>query len=237
MGLRTVLGLRRPREKNRSLSESQVSRPRLQPLASLPDPQSWFVGKEFTSDWLTHKIVPWFSALEPMVDQPVKVLDVGSFEGRSAVAFLSYLPHSHVTCIDTFCLEEVDVSTDEGSVVEQRFDRNLSSYAGRVTKIKDRAANAVDRLRVDGATFDVIYLDAGKGRDWIFALTALSWPLLRTNGILIWDDLKWGRNKPSKERPGEAIRLYCSAFANCLDIMHDDWQMIARKTRDWPSMA
>jgi hypothetical protein len=32
----------------------------------------------------------------------VKILDIGSFEGRSAVFFLKYLPGSTIVCIDTF---------------------------------------------------------------------------------------------------------------------------------------
>jgi hypothetical protein len=222
-----VLGLKRPHAKR--------NRRYLASVTEAPDPELWFADKEFTSDWLSNKLWPWFSALHHLRGRPVKVLDVGSYEGRSAIAFLSYLPQSHVTCIDTFGLEDVTARHDHGGTVECRFDRNVSCYGERVTKIRDRAANALDLLRVSQSMFDVIYLDAGKGRDWYFALTALAWPLLRNDGILIWDDLKWGYDKPSKDRPGDAIRLYHAAYSSCLDILHEDRQLIARKTQDWPN--
>lgn len=208
--------------------------PRLKPAKVIPNTEEWFNDKEFTTDWLSPKLGPWFSVLEPLRNKPVDVLDVGSYEGRSAIAFLSYLPLSRVTCVDTFDLPGIGTHIDDTNAVESRFDRNVAAYGQRLTKIKDRAANALDRLGVKKAKYDVIYLDAGKGRDWLFTLSALAWPLLRTGGILIWDDLRWGRDKPGHLRPGEGIRLFCATFSDCLDILHEDRQMIARKTADWP---
>jgi predicted O-methyltransferase YrrM len=120
-------------------------------------------------------------------------------------------------------------------VVEQRFDRNLAQFGDRVTKIKGGAAPVLDRMRAGGNTFDIIYLDAGKRRDWVFALSALAWPLLRVGGVLIWDDLRWGRGKPDDERPESAIQLFRSAFSSCLEILHEDRQMIVRKKAEWPA--
>src|SRR5690606_32234229 len=113
------------------------------------------------------------------------------------------------------------------------FDANLSSFGDRMTKIKGAAAAALDQMRTKGKSFDVVYLDAGKQRDGVFGLSALAWPLLRVGGILIWDDLKWGAGKSDKDRPESAIRLFCSSFSNAIDILHDDRQMIVRKSADW----
>lgn len=210
-------------------------RPRLAPLAVLPDYSAWFEGKEFSTDWLSSKIVPWFTALEAWRDAPAEVLEVGSYEGRSAIVFLSYLPAARLTCVDTFRLEDVTAGTDLGQVVEQRFDANLHPFGDRVTKVKGAAAGALDQMRTKGKSYDVIYLDAGKQRDGVFGLSALAWPLLRVGGILIWDDLKWGAGKKAdSDRPESAIRLFCSAFSDAIEILHDDRQMIVRKSTDWP---
>jgi hypothetical protein len=244
MGLRTALGLKKPRKdmaKTVSMKPAWADElaiehkavPQLAPVAPPAEFESWFAGKEFSHDWLSSKVAPWFAILEPWCDAPVKVLEVGSYEGRSAIAFLRYLPKSHITCVDTFALEDVTLKSD-GSVIEQRFDRNLMPFGERVKKIKGTAATALDRMRAGGEIYDIVYLDAGKKRDWVFALSALAWPLLRVGGILMWDDLRWGRDKPDEERPESAIRLFCSAFSSCLEVMHDDRQMIVRKTAAWP---
>ena len=187
----------------------------------------WFENKEFTTDWLTHKLPRWFPALAPFRDQAVQVLDVGSFEGRSSIAFLEYLPASRVTTIDMFVDAEI----------EGRFDRNLAPYADRTCKVKGRAAQVLDDLHAKGEEFDVIYLDAGKRRDEVFAHSALAWPLLKVGGVLIWDDLLWERERPAAERPEYGIRHFCVAFADSLTILHDGSQMIVTKTRNWPKTA
>jgi predicted O-methyltransferase YrrM len=192
---------------------------------------AWFAGKELTTDWLKSSIDRWFSTLAHLRDKPADILEVGSYEGRSAIAFLSYLPLSRVTCVDTF------YPNDENRVIEGRFDRNMAPFGDRVVKIKDHAANALDLLRIQKASFDVIYLDAGKKRDWVFALSTLAWPLLRTGGIMIWDDLRWGVRDgvPSPDRPGDAIKLFRDCFLPSLEVIHEQKQLIVRKTSDWPA--
>src|SRR5690606_5791855 len=108
--------------------------------------RSWFEGKRFTSDWLTPKLQPWLTNLAAIRDNPAQVLDVGSYEGRSCVTFLSLLPKCTVIAIDTFASDDVTLKSDEPSEVEDRFDYNIAPFAGRVRKLKDRAANALDTL-------------------------------------------------------------------------------------------
>jgi predicted O-methyltransferase YrrM len=195
--------------------------------ASSADVSAWFAGKDFTTDWVSKKMGNWLPVLAHLRDRQADVLEVGTYEGRSAIAFLSFLPQAKVTCIDTF-----QIRNNPG--LEERFDRNVAEFGERVVKIKDRAANALDKLRREGASYDAIYLDAGKGRDWVFALSALAWPLLRVDGVLIWDDLAWGKDRPGAERPAEGIRLFRMAFAKCLDVLYEGEQLITRKIAAWP---
>lgn len=198
------------------------------------DTQIWFQGKRFTSDWLSDKLGPWLINLAHLKNTPAQVLDVGSYEGRSCVAFLSLLPRSTVTAIDTFQSDEVTIKAEQPSEIEARFDYNVAPFLGQVTKIKDRAANALDLLQQEEREFDVIYLDAAKSRSGAFAHSILAWPLLKEGGVLIWDDLKWGGNLPSRERPGDAIHLFCEIFKGNIKVLHRDRQMIIRKLSDWP---
>jgi predicted O-methyltransferase YrrM len=154
----------------------------------------------------------------------VSVLEVGAFEGRSAVAFLEYLPHASVTTIDTF----------PDPPVEARFDANVASYGERLTKVKGRALGALERLKAKNVEFDVVYLDAAKRRSDAFAHSAAAWPLLAIGGILIWDDLAWHPEDPPANRPEPGIRLFCDAFGDCMEIIHEGWQMIVRKRAEWP---
>ncbi len=147
-----VLGLKKPRP----------------PLP--PEVRQWYIGKELTTDWLTPWLRFWFPALQYLRDTEARVLEIGSFEGRSAIAFLEMLPKCHVTTVDIF----------DKPAVEERCRKNLASYGDRVEIIKMSAAGALESL--SDRRFDVIYLDAAKTEHGAFAHSALSWPLLSAWG-------------------------------------------------------
>lgn len=221
------------------LSEARArwrGQPRLHFEGPRPDVAAWFEGKSFTTDWLGSKLDPWLAALASFREMPVQVLELGAFEGRSAIAFLEYLPLSHVSSVDRFVFVTKHADGSDGLTVEDRFDANLKSYGPRITKIKGSVLSVLDDLTRSRARFDVIYIDAGKQRDSVFANTAAAWPLLKVDGIIIWDDLDWGSKLPSANRPGDAISLFARSFAPCLDILHQRSQLIARKTSDWPGI-
>ena len=194
----------------------------------------WFEGKEFTKDWTSNKLDLWLPILAPRREQPCSILEVGSYEGRSAVAFLEALPLSSITCIDIF----------KESEIEARFDRNLASYGSRVTKHKASAVPMMERLLKKGRSYDLIYLDAAKDRAGAFVVSALGWALLKVGGILIWDDLAWRPRRDQAKRPEMGSRLFMSIFAGCMELLHDDpahrtrWpgQCVARKIGEWPSV-
>lgn len=198
------------------------------------DTTSWFEGKQFTSDWLSSKLGPWIRELAHLRDAPAQVLDVGSYEGRSCVAFLCLMSQSTVTAIDTFCSDEVALQAEQPNEVESRFDANLESFGGRASKIKGRVASILDQLQLEQREFDVIYLDAAKARSSALVHSVMAWPLLKKGGILIWDDLKWGGSLPSSDRPSDAIFLFCDAFRDSIEVRHCGRQMIVRKLSDWP---
>ena len=71
-------------------------------LASEADIAGWYDGKDFSCDWTTNRIPLWLDVLEDYRDRPVRVLEIGSWEGRSALFFLNYLRQCHLVCVDTF---------------------------------------------------------------------------------------------------------------------------------------
>jgi Methyltransferase domain len=185
---------------------------------------------EFTADWFTRNIPHWKPILQPLRSQTVSILEIGSYEGRSAVFLLEFLPHSRITCVDPFV-----ASRDGTSGYEARFDANMAPFGDRVRKIKGWSGSVLDSLKRTGERFDVIYIDGDHSRHGTFSNSVSAWPLLNTGGVLIWDDYLWHRNKlPSEDRPEHAIDLFLSVFEPCLTELHRGYQIIARKSGDWP---
>jgi hypothetical protein len=203
-------------------------------------PPAWLHGREFSRDWALVHFPIWDRVLGARIPGIRDVLEIGSWEGMSALYFLNAFPDCRITCIDTFGggVEHVDPTSPfyspDISAIESRFDVNVASFGNRVRKIKSRSVPALDALAEENRTFDLVYVDGSHRRDDVFGDTALSWRLLNIGGILIWDDWGWRREAPSSDKPEHAIALFRRAFAPCLSILHDEYQLIACKEADWP---
>jgi predicted O-methyltransferase YrrM len=196
---------------------------------------AWFRDKQFTVDWTSMHIAGWEAALSSLRDSDLRVLEVGSWEGRSAVFWLEYFRRSHVTCVDTFA-GSVYVPSSEG--VEARFDANMSGYGGRVRKIKNRSAIALATLADSGATFDLIYIDGSHVRNDVLVDSLLCWSMLSDGGHIIWDDYYFGMDdRPLSARAQQAIDVFIDMHRNDLSIVDIDAQVIARRmTNDRPNL-
>ena len=192
--------------------------------------EDWYAGKVFSSDWSSHNFANWSTHLARFKDGPADVLEIGSWEGRSAIFFLNLLPQCRLTCIDPFTGSVEHRGNEAVSSIEARFDANLAAFGGRVEKIKDRSFPALDRLAGQARTFDVIYVDGSHERDDVLADSVLSWKLLRDGGTLIWDDYLWGvPDLPARARPQGAIDAFLVLHAGEYQLIHKGAQLIVEK--------
>ncbi|WP_395448164.1 glycosyltransferase [Aminobacter sp. UC22_36] len=197
---------------------------------------NYFDGKAFSWDWTSRHIPVWEQHLRDRSDEPVKVLEIGSFEGRSAVFFLQFLPNCHLTCIDTFegSIEHKTVGarhhTDMADV-EARFDANTRPFAHRLEKLKAFSIDALSELQRAARRFDIVYVDGDHHAAAAFADAQQSWDLLVSGGIMILDDYQWQPTKPATERPKAGIDAFLLARAGEYEFLHQDYQVIIRKTR------
>ena len=124
---------------------------------------AWYAGKDFTTDWTSQSFPVWSELLAARRGDAVRILEIGSWEGRSALLFLNYLPHSRITCVDTFAgsVEHHAVMglAHAASACEQRFDRNTVEFRDRVEKIKALSSHALGRFAIERRRFDIVYLD------------------------------------------------------------------------------
>lgn len=193
----------------------------------------WYAGKEFSSDWTSWHFPVWTNVLAHLREQPCDVLEIGSWEGRSAIFFLEFLPRSRVTCVDTFGGgTENHASPSESCqipLIEQRFDANLRSYGPRAEKIKATSVEALTGLARSDAAFDLIYVDGSHLRDDVMVDSLLAWPLLRPGGVLIWDDYAGGQDKPAAERVMPAVEVFLAWHFGEYVELHRGYQVVVQK--------
>jgi hypothetical protein len=196
--------------------------------------RAWFRGKEFTSDWTSGNFSLWRRVLSPLRDQSLRILEIGSWEGRSAIFFLNFFERSTMTCIDTFAgtTEEKEVYDSLAAIlpgVEDRFDRNLAAFGHRVEKIKSRSHPALEALKAERKRFDLAYIDGGHRRDEVTADSVGVWELLSPGSIIIWDDYRWGRDLPPEERPQPAIDAFLQAHEGSYRLLAKGYQVMIER--------
>ena len=189
----------------------------------------WFWGKDFSTNWAMGHIPTWRRVLAPWRNVPIRILEIGSWEGRSAVFFLNFLKRSHITCVDTFGggHDTVDNElTPEVPKIEARFDRNLAPFRGRFEKIRQPSGDALPLLATAGRKFDLAYIDGSHTYADVLLDSQLTWPMVVTGGVVIWDDYDWALQP---DRPGPAIDEFLAGKEGQYRLLSKSGQMIVEK--------
>lgn len=194
----------------------------------------WFKDKTFTTDWTTHHFATWESLLLDRRDRVTDVLEIGAWEGRSAIFWLNYFPESHLTCVDTFMgsSEHQTAFADELGTIEQRFDANVAEFGSRIEKMKARSQEALALLGVMGRRFDFVYLDGSHSAVDVYADACLAWPMVRTGGALLFDDYTWVDLPEEMDRPKLGIDRFLSTVAGSSREVHRGLQVMIEKAID-----
>ena len=205
------------------LVETAASSPRAQPVQEGQPSKQY----RFTYDWFTQHIPVWREVLAPYQGRPnVHYLEVGVFEGRSAIWMLENVlthPSSTLTGIDIFPGDHMNWYLA---------NLQFSGHADKATTIKGRSQIELRRLQPD--SYNIIYIDGGHSADMVLADAVLSWDLLKTGGVLIFDDYGWPRKYPDELKPAVAIDAFITAYRNYLDVLHYSYQVILRKQQGPP---
>lgn len=196
--------------------------------AVIDDKDAYKKSYDFSTNWYTYNIPIWEKALEPYRGKPgVKYLEVGLFEGRSAIWMLEQIltdPTSHATGIDPFL----------GSYKDKYFANIEKSGASKqMTTITGFSQDELRKLPLN--TYDVIYIDGSHAKDDVLEDAVLSVKLLKEGGLMILDDYQWvgGINGASIDAPDDFTKTAIDSFIRCFDkqfeVIHNGYQIILKK--------
>jgi predicted O-methyltransferase YrrM len=182
----------------------------------------------FSQDGTTPNAERWRSVLSHLAGRPgIRALEVGTYEGRSAIWFLENIltdSSSSITCVDLF-----------DGPYEATFDSNVAAFGGRVKKI--RAPSQLGLRNLEAWSYDFAYIDGSHTAKDVLVDTILAWDLVKPGGIIIFDDYGWAGL--TEKLTGEAFtpRIAIDAFLHVLEpyieIVHKDYQVIVRKRTEF----
>ena len=193
----------------------------------------WETDKSFSTDWAGNHFFLWAELLHPLREKPVRILEIGSWEGRSALFFLNYLPLSGIVCIDTFGGNvEHHLDTHFQQLVpktEAQFDFNLAAFADRVEKIKGSSTTVLPTLGISGRRFDLAYVDGSHMAADVYSDAVLTWPMMEPGGLVIFDDYEWDLMGDDRQRPRLGIDAFLAAFKGQYRELHRAYQLVIAK--------
>ncbi|TXH11575.1 MAG: class I SAM-dependent methyltransferase [Hyphomicrobiaceae bacterium] len=176
----------------------------------------------FTSDWFTTHIPRWEKHLLHLAGRPIHCLEIGTYEGRSACWIAQNLlthPESSLLCLDPL----------PWSAIVDRWHENLRQVkcAGEVRLTR---ASSLEVLPGHKYAYDFIYVDGDHHGSSVIRDGINAWKLLRSGGIMIFDDYLWSDPKyQAHELPGPAIDYFLSLYQGKFTLLFSGWQIGIRK--------
>ncbi len=174
----------------------------------------------FSHDWFSRNLPQFERSLAHLKGTPCRLLEVGSYEGRSTTWLIDNIATHRSATIDAVDLEE-----------HPRLRANIIStgHAGKVRFHLGRPSSVVLREMPFDA-FDFAYID---GCHWTIETledAVLAFPLVKAGEIIGFDDYKWDDPKMNQEgRPKEAIDAFLRVYADKIELLHRRYQVWVRK--------
>lgn len=197
---------------------------------------------KFTKDWFNWAPEVWQQLIPHLPERTEtgrNFLEIGSFEGRSAVWIAENMMQEGdtLTCIDTWEGGEEHSEEDMDSVY-RRFTHNMQLLQTKQplglsvrmgTSTQELAFWLVNDLK-DSLHFDFIYIDGSHVAKDVLTDACMAWPLLKPKGMMVFDDYLWTPNaRDILHRPKAAIDAFTNIFAEEVEIVHVGYQLVVRK--------
>ena len=182
---------------------------------------------QFSVDWTTHKVDAWQSLLGHLAGTPVRMLEIGVWEGRSSIHFCEQFlthPDSRLVCLDP--------------KPQPVFESNLKA-AGVRWRVEFHKSDSRKHLQqFTDEQFDIAYIDGSHEaadvlRDGLNVL-----PLMKPGGLMIFDDYLHNDLPGRHIMPGVGIDCFLQVCApHYVEEIARDWQITVRVKPDafpWP---
>lgn len=191
-----------------------------------------------SQDWFSGHIPTWEKLISHIlvnIDHPPKALEIGTWEGRSAIYLLQTLcndDRSELVCIDHFDL----LQTQNGQARYDCFKHNIAIAEKAVRLIDDYSVPALYTLLAEKLTcptrgFDFVYIDGSHEADDTFLDGELAWRLSCEGAIIIFDDYEWqSESIDSIHHPRRGIDAFLNLHQGEFKLMHQGYQIAIQKS-------
>lgn len=186
---------------------------------------------DFTVDWFSHNIPLWEKLLAELRGvSNLNFLEIGPYEGMSTKWLLENIltdASSSITSVDLFD-DSHDYEDRSERSIKERFELNTKLYREKIISVQ-KSSQSYLRSLPEKPFFDFIYIDGSHIAADVITDAVLSWPLLKSNALLAFDDYQWNHLDGEINRPKIAIDAFLSIFMDQLFLLHKGQQVWVRK--------
>lgn len=123
-------------------------------------------------------------------DDELKILVIGSYEGRSSVWFVENMlrhPGSEIYCVDNFSkLSQIESSPNSSAEVVFNFNMSVSPHPEKVRLLKKDSRIVMPMMCHDRLSFDIIYVDGSSATLDVINDGTYALHLLKPKGVVIF---------------------------------------------------
>jgi predicted O-methyltransferase YrrM len=172
-----------------------------------------FLKKKYiTHDYFSSHAYNFFNILNKF--NSFEYLEIGSFEGNSAMFVAKNFPNSNICCVDNWVGTE-EYENINFSSVEYNFDNNMSEF----NNYKKFKLLSDEFFKNNQHKFDVIYIDGYHKGSQVLKDFMNSWKILNQGGVIIFDDYIWKFFDKIQDNPCYAINEYLEKIKNDVKIL------------------
>ena len=155
-------------------------------------------------------------------------LEIGSYEGNSAIFVANNFKNSKIDCIDNWNKTEDYQDHKDFKHIENNFDHNVKNYKN----IKKFKCSSDEFFLKNEKKYDVIYVDGYHHASQVYKDCKNAWNSLKFGGYLICDDYIWNFYKDIKENPCYAVNRFLQEISDDLIVKKiSNSQIFVKKTR------
>jgi len=181
----------------------------------------------------------WSHFLKNFIGKPNIFLEIGTYEGKTAVWFLeNILTHeaSRIVCIDPWTAPGNDyLRTYDMEKVEKKYKENIEPYKDKVFTVKGFSFDVLCALNAGvlikpPPAFSLVYVDGDHRTSHVLSDCVLAWNLLISGGIMIFDDYGSGDiNSTIQEHPKLAIDNFLQTIPGEYEVLFYSYQLMILK--------
>lgn len=177
----------------------------------------------------------WLKWLGHLRDTPAVGLEIGTFKGDSAEFFLDNIfthPNASYHCVDPFTgsvehhVGKIDVTRlEEATRAKLEKHKNVTIHKGY--------SQDIVRTKFPKDFFDFAYIDGSHTTRDVLRDAVLVFDLLKTGGVMIFDDYAWAVFPNEMERPKTGIDAFLKCYTGKYELLRPTgWQIAIKKTKE-----